>query len=208
MKRWALPMFDTPTLGGKCPQCKLYGCRTVGDVPDLAECPYPSHGETRNAMCVCCDECRDACRTAAEEGVVLCGWLRKMRDIPVCLDCGRPYGDEHGFPDLIVPHDVWRVLNPTEDEGELLCPSCMCQRAFDAGVTCTAVFRSGPFAVDFDDGFRRWLLRAVGLQTKRARYDAILPLFEKIFGETAPQDARQLSRQDGLQETDPTRTES
>ena len=23
-----------------------------------------------------------------------------------CYDCKRSYGDEHGFPDLVVPHDV------------------------------------------------------------------------------------------------------
>lgn len=63
-----------------------------------------------------------------------------------CYDCGRAYGDEHGFPDLVVPHAVWAKIGPTRDEGGLLCPSCMCHRADAAGVECVALFRSGPFA--------------------------------------------------------------
>ena len=64
-----------------------------------------------------------------------------------CYDCHRPYGDEHGFPDLVVPHEVWNEhLSPTGDEGGLLCPSCMCKRAHDAGLSgVRAEFRSGPF---------------------------------------------------------------
>lgn len=62
-----------------------------------------------------------------------------------CMDCGRKYGDEYGFPDLVVPHDVWEKISPTHDEGGLLCPSCMCRRAYDTGTQCQAVFRSGPF---------------------------------------------------------------
>ena len=66
-----------------------------------------------------------------------------------CHDCGRPYGDEHGFPDLVVPHAIWNTkLSPKGNEGGLLCPSCMCQRAHDAGVRCSAAFVSGPFCVE------------------------------------------------------------
>lgn len=64
-----------------------------------------------------------------------------------CNDCGLSYGDE-GFQDLVVPHDIWEKISPTGDEGGLLCPSCMCRRAAEAGVQCQATFRSGPFAVD------------------------------------------------------------
>jgi hypothetical protein len=64
-----------------------------------------------------------------------------------CYDCGRPYGDEHGFPDLVVPHPVWTIISPTGDEGGLLCPSCMCKRAHEAGLQfIPARFTSGPFA--------------------------------------------------------------
>lgn len=63
-----------------------------------------------------------------------------------CYDCHRPYGDEFGFPDLIVPLDIWKSISPTGDEGGLLCPSCICQRANQAGLHNVPVeFRSGPF---------------------------------------------------------------
>ena len=62
-----------------------------------------------------------------------------------CIDCGRKYGDEYGFPDLVVPDEAWKRLSPTGDTGGLLCPSCLCRRAHDAGVECEARFASGPF---------------------------------------------------------------
>lgn len=62
-----------------------------------------------------------------------------------CEDCGRPYGDEHGFPDLLVPHDIWEKLMPGRNGGGLLCPSCMCKRAYDLGLRVEARFTSGPF---------------------------------------------------------------
>lgn len=63
-----------------------------------------------------------------------------------CYDCGRRYGDEYGFPDLVVPNDVWAKISPRGDEGGLLCPSCMCRRASALGITAVpARFTSGPF---------------------------------------------------------------
>lgn len=62
-----------------------------------------------------------------------------------CWDCGRRYGDEHGFPDLVVPDDVWAQVSPTGNAAGLLCPSCLCRRAHRAGVRTTARFTSGPF---------------------------------------------------------------
>lgn len=65
-----------------------------------------------------------------------------------CFDCGRRYGDEYGFPDLVVSHEVWSVISPFGDEGGLLCPSCMCRRAHLAGLSgVTVTFTSGPFEV-------------------------------------------------------------
>lgn len=63
-----------------------------------------------------------------------------------CYDCDKPYGDEHGFPDLVVTPEVWAKISPTGDEGGLLCPNCMCKRGFEAGIKAVAVFTSGPFA--------------------------------------------------------------
>jgi hypothetical protein len=61
-----------------------------------------------------------------------------------CQDCERPYGAEHGFPDLIVPFDVWCRISPSGDDGGLLCPSCICARLHKAGITCEGAFMSGP----------------------------------------------------------------
>ena len=33
-----------------------------------------------------------------------------------CYDCGRSYGDKHGFPDLIIPYSAWKKISPTNDE--------------------------------------------------------------------------------------------
>lgn len=64
-----------------------------------------------------------------------------------CLDCKRRYGAEYGFPDLIVPDWVWEKINPGSDGAGLLCPSCICARAYEAGVAVNAYFASGPFVV-------------------------------------------------------------
>ncbi len=61
-----------------------------------------------------------------------------------CHDCQRPYGHEHGFPDLIIPYDAWKQISPTGDDGGLLCPSCICKRLHDRGIRCTGAFMSGP----------------------------------------------------------------
>jgi hypothetical protein len=67
---------------------------------------------------------------------------RRMQ--PCCYDCGRRYGDEYGFPDLVVPNDVWEEISPTGDEGGLLCPSCLCRRLYLRGIKSIGAFRSGP----------------------------------------------------------------
>jgi len=62
-----------------------------------------------------------------------------------CEDCKRPYGDEHGFPDLVVPLEAWKKISTTGDESGLLCPSCICRRLHDAGLRdVPAAFMSGP----------------------------------------------------------------
>lgn len=61
-----------------------------------------------------------------------------------CNDCGRPYGDEHGFPDLIIPYWAWEQISPSGNDGGLLCPSCICQRLHSKGIRCEGAFMSGP----------------------------------------------------------------
>lgn len=61
-----------------------------------------------------------------------------------CFDCGRPYGAENGFPDLVIPNEAWRQITPTQDTGGLLCPSCICARLHARGITCEGAFMSGP----------------------------------------------------------------
>ena len=65
---------------------------------------------------------------------------------PECDDCKRPYGDEYGFPDLVIPDDVWQRISSTSSEGGLLCPSCICKRLHDAQINCSSRFTSGPLA--------------------------------------------------------------
>lgn len=65
-----------------------------------------------------------------------------------CFDCGELYGSDR-FPDLVLPHDVWKQISPSGDEGGLLCPNCICARLTVAGLEKVhAVFRSGPLAVN------------------------------------------------------------
>lgn len=60
-----------------------------------------------------------------------------------CEDCKRPYVSG-GFPDLIIPYAAWKQISTTGDDSGLLCPSCICQRLHDKGITCTGAFMSGP----------------------------------------------------------------
>lgn len=61
-----------------------------------------------------------------------------------CNDCLRQYGDEHGFPDLVIPNAIWERISPKGNEGGLLCPSCICKRLHAAGIRCEGAFMSGP----------------------------------------------------------------
>lgn len=61
-----------------------------------------------------------------------------------CHDCGRLYGDEHGFPDFTIPFWAWKKISPTGDDSGLLCPSCICKRLHDKGIRCEGAFESGP----------------------------------------------------------------
>ena len=61
-----------------------------------------------------------------------------------CADCGRKYGDEFGFPDLMIDDWAWLKISPRKSEGGLLCPSCICRRLSSHGISCKGVFMSGP----------------------------------------------------------------
>lgn len=60
-----------------------------------------------------------------------------------CEDCSREYGDEHGFPDLIIPYWAWVQISTHGDDSGLLCPSCICKRLHDKGIRCEGSFMSG-----------------------------------------------------------------
>lgn len=77
-----------------------------------------------------------------------------------CLDCGRRYGDEFGFPDLIIPSVVWNQITPEFDDtpgAGLLCPSCICRRLWRAGIRTNGVWTSGPLTQDDPpEGWEEW----------------------------------------------------
>jgi hypothetical protein len=55
-------------------------------------------------------------------------WKYKDNERPkgCCYDCGLKYGE---FPDMIIPDDLWKLINPTHHEGAgLLCPTCIANR--------------------------------------------------------------------------------
>lgn len=59
-----------------------------------------------------------------------------------CEDCGRQYGEEHGFPDFIIPYWAWKEISTTGDDGGLLCACCMIKRLHDKGIRCEGAFVS------------------------------------------------------------------
>lgn len=61
-----------------------------------------------------------------------------------CESCGRRYGEENGFPDLVIETSVWRRISPRRDETGLLCPCCILQRLHALGISCAGAFMSGP----------------------------------------------------------------
>ena len=79
--------------------------------------------------------------------VIICSTELARRDKggAACYDCGRQYGHEHGFPDLVIPNYIWKRISPSGNEGGLLCPSCICKRLHEAGIySVEGAFMSGP----------------------------------------------------------------
>jgi hypothetical protein len=71
---------------------------------------------------------------------------------PKCYDCKRFYGDQYGFPDLLIQKSVWKKISPTGDEGGLLCPSCIICRLEKAKLSdIPATFVSGPLRMVDED---------------------------------------------------------
>ena len=74
---------------------------------------------------------------------------QKRKKEPKCYDCGRPYGEEHGFPDLVIPSWAWKIISPKGNEGGLLCPSCLCKRLYRAKIkNIPHYFGSGPLTFE------------------------------------------------------------
>lgn len=135
-----------------------------------------------------------------------CGGWTDADAVPACGDCGRLYGDEYGFPDLVIPDDAWRKISPTGDEGGLLCPSCMCARLENAGVVTSGVFRSGPLSAPLlsvytesgDGGYNiyqrnpfRWLAL---VEDDRGLADYLVAVLNGAFLHNASRHLKQKSR--------------
>lgn len=72
--------------------------------------------------------------------------MEDLRSFGSCYDCGRRYGDEHGFSDLIVPDAVWAMIAPRPSGGGLLCACCITRRMRERGITGEGRWTSGPLA--------------------------------------------------------------
>lgn len=73
-----------------------------------------------------------------------------------CYDCKRPYGDEYGFPDLLLQKFVWTKISPKKNFGGLLCPSCIIKRLGDLGLeNVPACFVSGPLKMISEEKMKR-----------------------------------------------------
>lgn len=80
-----------------------------------------------------------------------------------CEDCRRPYGDEHGFPDLVISYEAWRQISTHGDDSGLLCPSCICKRLYDKGIRTEGAFMSGP-VISIDERTNNALRRLENLE--------------------------------------------
>jgi hypothetical protein len=64
-----------------------------------------------------------------------------------CYDCGLIYG-EGGWADVVVPNEIWEMINPTHVTGSgLLCFNCIVRRLAFVGLEEVPIFiASGPFS--------------------------------------------------------------
>ncbi len=62
-----------------------------------------------------------------------------------CHDCGAPYGAADWI-EAVIPHEIWRQISPTGDEGGILCIGCMAKRLVGLGMDDVPVkLTAGPF---------------------------------------------------------------
>jgi len=55
-------------------------------------------------------------------------WKYKDEERPLgcCYDCRIKYNE---FPDMIIPNELWSLINPTyHNDAGLLCPTCIANR--------------------------------------------------------------------------------
>ena len=101
----------------------------------------------------------------------------------MCEDCKRPYGNEHGFPDFIIPYRVWIQISTTGDDGGLLCPSCICKRLHDKGLRCEGAFMSGPI-ISVSEPVMNTLRRVenieLAIEGRDNRWSAVRELIEPV----------------------------
>jgi len=69
--------------------------------------------------------------------------IHKWKARAKCAGCGRPYGNENGFPDLIIEDWAWKRISPTGNDGGLLCPCCIIESLYDERIECKGFFGSG-----------------------------------------------------------------
>lgn len=77
-----------------------------------------------------------------------------------CYDCGLSYGGGH-WVEAVVPHEIWRNISPTGDEGGILCINCIALRlAKRGGPPVPVKLTSGPFVTDREFAARNVELEA------------------------------------------------
>lgn len=120
----------------------MTNCRHCGQAAIVADAYGPVCADCAEENGYESEEDKPTIATSADEGC------------PRCYDCQRPYGSA-GFPDLVIPHDIWKQISPTGDEGGLLCPSCLIARLHISGIKCVGFLASGPIETVTREEFRR-----------------------------------------------------
>ena len=59
-----------------------------------------------------------------------------------CYDCGIKYSDP-GWIEAIIPDKVWNIISPTNNQGGLLCITCISKRLSERGLKDIPVWLCG-----------------------------------------------------------------